>query len=134
MSKIKSICIIDDDPIYTFLLTKTITKLNISDSILAYANGEIAIHEFHSLLASGESLPDIVLLDINMPLMDGWQFIWEFKKLLPEVPKKIALYIASSSITIEDRMKSKAFPEITDYLVKPIEPHTLLQIVENFGE
>jgi len=133
MSKINTICIIDDDPIYTFLLNRTITKLNICDEVLSYVNGEVAINAFYSILASGGTLPDIILLDINMPLMDGWQFIWEFKKILPKVEKKIALYIASSSITIEDRAKARAFPEITEYLVKPIEPQTLLHIAERFS-
>ena len=130
MEKINTICIVDDDKVHTYILNKLIQKLELSDHILSYSNGEKAIDAFKEMVSSNVYLPDVILLDINMPEMDGWEFIDAFRNLNTPYGKKTAIYISSSSITQEDQEKAATYHEVLNYLIKPIEPQTLLKIVK----
>ena len=68
-----------------------------------------------------DKLPDIIFLDLNMPVMDGWEFLNEFIKIKNSLHKKITLYVVSSSIDPRDLERAKSFNLVTDYLIKPIE-------------
>ena len=130
MNKIDTVCIIDDDGLYTMLLKKKLEKMGLCQNVQSYANGENAILTIKKSLDSNGHLPDVILLDINMPVMNGWEFMEEFVKLLPEIDKKITIYISSSSIAIEDKMKATTYQAIQSYLTKPIENDTLINIMK----
>jgi CheY-like chemotaxis protein len=68
-----------------------------------------------------DKLPEIIFLDLNMPVMDGWEFLGEFVKIKNNFDKKISLYVVSSSIDPRDLERAKSFNLVTDYLIKPIE-------------
>ncbi len=127
MRESEKICIIDDDEIYIFLIKKSLSAMGINNEVISFLNGSDALEELIQLKNNSEELPGIILLDINMPIMDGWEFITEFRKINPD--KKIPIYIVSSSIANEDFEKSKTFPEIVDYLSKPVELETLESIL-----
>lgn len=129
MKATDKICIIDDDEIYIFLMKKSFAAMGVSNEILSFLNGADALEELIKLKNDHEDLPSIILLDINMPIMDGWEFLNEFRKLSEDISKKISVYIVSSSIASEDIEKSKTFPEIVDYITKPVELDTLISIV-----
>ncbi len=126
----KKLCIIDDDDLYKLLLKKTIQKLEFNTEITCFSNGEEAINDFIENKADASKLPDIVLLDINMPVMDGWEFMEIFKSLQHEFCKPVTLYIASSSIARQDIEKSGEYSEISGYLVKPIVKNTIKDLLE----
>ncbi len=128
MKKLDCICIVDDDEIFTFLLKKTLMKLDICNEITIYTNGQIAIDSLKHLINTSQILPDLILLDINMPILDGWTFLDEYVKIKDRITKQIAIYIASSSISIGDINKAKDHTEVVDFLVKPINIDTLLNI------
>ena len=130
MRRIETICIIDDDGLYTLLLKKKIEKLNLCESVISFPDGERAINNIASLLDSGGKLPEIILLDINMPIMNGWEFMEAFMKLMPRITTKTTVYISSSSIAAEDRMKAQENVAIESYLTKPLENETLLKIAQ----
>jgi CheY-like chemotaxis protein len=72
-------------------------------------------------LDRGETPPDLILLDINMPVLDGWQFLEEYIKLKDRLKKDIAIYIISSSDNMVDVDRAKDFKsEISDYYLKPV--------------
>ena len=75
--------------------------------------------------ASNTALPDIILLDINMPVMDGWQFMELFALLNPTLSKKIDVYMVSSSINKADIKRAKAITDISDFIVKPLDARSL---------
>lgn len=131
MSPHQKICIIDDDEIYIFLMKKSFTALGINQEIISFLNGADALEELLQLKNNQEELPGIILLDINMPIMDGWEFLNEFRKIQSENSTKIPIYIVSSSIANEDIEKSKSYPEIIDYLSKPLELETLVSIINS---
>ena len=119
--KKKIIWVVDDDIIYQTIVKKLIQKASIFSSHSSFLNGKEAIIFLNNTLKTqSDNIPDIILLDINMPTMDGWEFMEEFQKIKPEISKPIFIYIVSSSIAIEDRKKSETFTDIMGYLPKPI--------------
>ncbi|MFV8327716.1 response regulator transcription factor [Flavobacterium sp. ZS1P14] len=127
----KIIWVIDDDAIYQIIVNKIIQRSEMFSVISAFKNGKDAIEALQNSLKNIELLPDIVLLDINMPIMDGWEFMEEMGVLKPQINKQIIIYIVSSSIAVEDKNKSKTYPDILGYLSKPITTHDLIMIASN---
>lgn len=132
MKKIKNICIIDDDPIYIFAVKRILELSELGENFIIYTNGEKAIKGITETINNNEKLPDLILLDINMPVMDGWQFLDQFLLLNP--PKSTILFIASSSIDYVDIEKSKTYDIIANYLLKPFSRKQILEMVENIRQ
>jgi CheY-like chemotaxis protein len=133
MSKIDIACVIDDDEIYTYAVKRIIESSQIAAKTLFFPNGKLALLFFEEYLHQTESLPDLILLDINMPILDGWQFMDEFVKLSPLIHKKITVYIVSSSIDEADFQKARSYEQISDFVVKPVTVAKLKKIVEEMG-
>ncbi|MFV5701318.1 response regulator [Flavobacterium sp. XS2P12] len=127
----KVIWVVDDDAIYQIIVNKIIQRSEIFSAISSFKNGKDAIDAIHNSLKNNELLPDIILLDINMPIMDGWEFMEEMGLLKSQINKQIMIYIVSSSIAVEDKNKSKTYPDILGYLSKPITTDDLILIASN---
>lgn len=127
-----TICLIDDDDVYQFVMKKLIQGLDRPQvkKILSFGDGEQAMEYITNNIANHSELPNIILLDINMPIMDGWQFMDEYVKLKPRIGKKIIIYMVSSSKNEEDLEHAKHIAEISDYLVKPVTPDELKMIID----
>jgi len=121
-SKIKLACIIDDDSIYVKLVKKIIETKKLCDNLLIFNDGKDGIEYFEALLQnfSKENIPEVILLDINMPIMDGWEFIERFTKIKNKFNSQITLYVVSSSINITDVDKAKSLSSVENYLIKPV--------------
>jgi CheY-like chemotaxis protein len=87
MEKIETVCIIDDDEIYQLFTKKSILRINDRYEILSYINGRDAMQGLQQRLDAKSEMPDLILLDINMPVMDGWQFMEAFLAVLPQIDK-----------------------------------------------
>ena len=122
MKKINSIAVIDDDPITVFGIKKMLNSINASDDIKTYANGKEAIDDIRLMLKNNQSIPEVLFLDINMPIMDGWQFLEEFITL--PVKSRIRINILTSSIDPADRQNWVYYKGKTDHIIdyknKPI--------------
>jgi len=112
----KRIYIIDDDPIYQLVTKKLIEKTNLFSETKAFGNGNEALLYFENT----DDVPDIILLDIEMPGMDGWDFLDELLRIEKNYHKEITIYVASSSIASEDKIKAKNYNCVKDFLSKPI--------------
>ncbi|MFV8225232.1 response regulator [Christiangramia aquimixticola] len=131
--KVELACIIDDDKIYVNLVKKIIEIKKLSENLLIYKNGKEALDYFKYIMETAteeDKLPDIIFLDLNMPVMDGWEFLNEFIKIKNNLNKKITLYVVSSSIDPRDLERAKSFNMVTDYLIKPIELKKFEKIFE----
>jgi len=129
--KLKKTCIVDDDKIYVFGLKKIMEINDFSEEIVVFPNGKEALDYLKSLISEPLSLPDVILLDLNMPVMDGWQFLEEFIRIQNDFSRKISIYIMSSSIQKDDIERAKSYSEVTDYLIKPVKIKDLEQIIKN---
>lgn len=130
MKQVDNILIIDDDPLFLLLIKKTIIKYELSKTISAFTDGLEALESLKDAIHDQTGLPDILLLDINMPIMDGWEFLDLFKPLLEKIDKKISIYIATSSIAENDKLKAKSYSIVKDYLLKPIDQQILNTIID----
>ena len=115
-------CIIDDDSIYVNLVKRIIDTKKLCNNLLIFNDGKESIDYFEALLQNltADKIPDIIFLDLNMPIMDGWEFLELFTKIKPRFNKTITLYVVSSSINPVDVERAKSLSSVTDYLVKPV--------------
>ncbi|MEM0541118.1 response regulator [Flavobacterium sp. j3] len=119
--KFNDVFVVDDDKIYQFLIKKLLASNNIEVNPFFYENGQEALDGIKDKLHKGENPPDLILLDINMPILDGWQFLEEYKKLKENIKNKISIYVITSSDNTVDRSRAKDFDEeITNYVLKPM--------------
>jgi CheY-like chemotaxis protein len=128
MNKVKRLGIVDDDKIYTFLIKKTIEQTNLVEMIKIFDNGLDAIDFLKKNVDNHDSLPEIILLDLSMPVMDGWEFLEEYILLSPKLGRKITIYIISSSISPYDIEKAKSISLVTDFLIKPVSKEKVTEI------
>lgn len=132
MKKIENICIIDDDVIFQLLTKKVITDSQLVNQVNVFSNGLEAITYLKSESDNKNKLPDLILLDIFMPIMDGWKFLEQYKLLQSKLNKTIPIYIVSSSIDSSDIQKSKRIKTVTDFIVKPLTKDTFSYILKNY--
>jgi len=126
----KNIFLIDDDPISIFLTKKIISNANPGVEVSEFGDGDAAIRHLKAIADKEMLLPDIILLDLNMPVMDGWSFLDEFRTLSLKMRKKIWLYIVSSSISPMDIERSRSFRDVRDFIIKPLQKEQLMKIIE----
>lgn len=131
MNKINNICLIDDDMIFQYLAQKVITETNLVKEIDMFSNGLEAIKYLKSAQTNKNKLPDMILLDLFMPIMDGWGFLEEYVSIQAAMPKKIPIYIVSSSIDPADIQKSRMMNSVTDFIVKPMTRENFMYILQN---
>ena len=131
MDKDLTVSIIDDDDIYKFTVIRALKQYKPSQKILLFSDGEEAITFLNDNMGSDEALPDVIFVDINMPIMDGFEFMEEYVKLKPRVGKKMIIYMISSSVSPEDVNRAKSISDISDYIIKPIEPGKLAEILQS---
>src|ERR1700733_812315 len=123
--------LIDDDQIYQLVMRRTIEQSGGISSILQLYDGEEAINYFRQKYNTSEGLPDLILLDINMPFMDGWQFLDEFIKIPFKSDYKKTIFIISSSSTSEDLNKARSYSVVSGYHVKPITKDKFEEILQS---
>lgn len=129
MNKIKNICVIDDDKIYQYLTRRVISDTHPINDIAIFSNGLDAINYLETNCLNKKKLPDVIFLDLFMPVMDGWNFLKNFTVIQNKLAKKIPIYIVSSSIDPIDIQKSKSLGYVTDFIIKPMTKDAFLKIV-----
>ena len=130
-SKTVSILLVDDDEINNFISIKLIKKALTNTEINSCLNGRFAIDQLAEIQRKDPSkLPDYILLDINMPIMNGWEFLDEYKRLNLDPLGKSKIYIISSSVFSNDINKARSYPIVKDFISKPL---NVEKIKELFG-
>lgn len=122
----KKVAIIDDDSIFQFTTKVKFEKLNLASEVLIFNDGEEILDYIKT--TSIENLPSILLLDINMPIVDGWDFLELYKEIDKEKRDRMKIYMLSSSINPEDVKKAESNEFVTDYITKPIRDEDLTKI------
>jgi CheY-like chemotaxis protein len=117
------IYIIDDDKLSIKLMSMLILRNEFCEKINSFVNPETALAELKENYDTITDLPNIILLDLNMPILDGWQFLDEF--ILLPLKKEIPIFIVTSSIDPADKEMVKKYPMVKSYIVKPINAEKL---------
>jgi CheY-like chemotaxis protein len=125
----KQILIIDDDPIYRMIVSRTISRIDASLSIDECENGQIGL----SMLEHGDSTNTkiIILLDINMPIIDGWVFLDQIKANNFYNISQVLIYLVSSSTDESDLLKAKQYGFLGGFLHKPLQKEDICSILTN---
>lgn len=125
MFSLPCIWVIDDDAIYQFAVKFTLQKLGFAHEVQAFSNGDLAKE---ALSDSTQTLPDLILLDINMPIMDGWEFLDWYSQFQANLPRSIPIFMVSSSIDPNDIAKAKSYTQVLNYISKPLTEGSFFQI------
>lgn len=121
-TRFQKILLIDDDAVSNFLNEMTLQDLNLSDQVHVSENGEEALNFIFEHCTNGkspENCPDLIFLDINMPVMDGFQFLEEFEKIPFFHKKPVKIVMLTSSNANQDLERAKKF-NVEGYIVKPL--------------
>lgn len=121
--------VVDDDEVYVMGIKRLIKRANLTEEVLFFENGKLAIDVLEENKDNSDRLPNVILLDINMPVMDGWEFLESYKNIRPQIQKKIYIYMISSSINPRDIDRAKSFEDVTEYLEKPVTLEELMEMV-----
>jgi CheY-like chemotaxis protein len=121
MEKKFNFLLIDDDDIFNYLSKRILLKSDVANSIIDFTNAKSAL----DFIKSTDSEIDIILLDINMPIMNGFDFLDSFIQL---ANKQISVYMLTSSIDDADMIKSLKYPCVKGYFSKPLTTDTIAQI------
>lgn len=128
MSALKKIAVIDDDQVFHMIVKKQLFVSKIECEILKFYNGEEAFQYFKENLNNAEVLPEYVMLDVNMPIKDGWDFLEDYRTLSSSIRKKIKIYMVTSSVMNSDIDRAKNDKDVEDYVSKPVSSQRLAEL------
>lgn len=128
--KIANLWIIDDDPMASFYIKRLAELGELADIITIYDKARGAVDYLLHHRQTLEHLPDVILLDIYMPELDGWGFLQEFAKIKDQLAKPIEIYIISSSGHLKDINRANSIPEVKAYIQKPVTKEKLREVVK----
>ncbi len=134
MASFNSVLLIEDDPVTVIVCDRITKSTGFSKSFNYVENGLEGIN-YIKRMADEENagLPDVIFLDLNMPVMDGWEFLDRFKEIEHLFPYQPAVYILSSSVDAEDQHRALAYPIVKNFLSKPLNKTYLEKIVTEYS-
>jgi CheY-like chemotaxis protein len=124
-----TIWVIDDDDVFQFTITKIFKLLQLPENVHVFPDGEKAIERLRTAVHNEDNTPDIIFLDINMPIMDGWQFLDEYAKLKSGLSRPTTIYMVTSSVDPADIRQANSRGEISEYLTKPMSFEKVRELV-----
>lgn len=116
----RTILLIDDDAISNFLSKSMIEKSGIFDKVFVYSSATAALEFLFGCAEKEIEFPEIILLDVMMPVMDGFTFLEEFKRLDPSKSGHVKVCMLTSSLDPKDRQQADAYPQVVEFISKPI--------------
>jgi CheY-like chemotaxis protein len=130
MARFKKVLLVEDDPITIMVCERIIKMTEFADEVLSCDNGQKAINHIKAIVADPTIVaPEIIFLDINMPVMNGWDFLEEFAAIKSSLHFTPKIYILSSTVDPEDYKKASSFGTVTSFLSKPLDKKFLDDIL-----
>jgi CheY-like chemotaxis protein len=130
---IKTVFLVDDDPMSNMIHQSLLRKHHWRATAVVFGNGPAALQALQAAVVNdASSFPDVILLDMEMPAYDGWDFLHEYARLPQRFTDRCLLYLLSSSINPNDIRQAQAYPLVKAYLTKPLTLASLNQIGQDF--
>lgn len=129
---LKQVYLIDDDPTFNFITKLLLKKISFAEDVVDFSDASEALARLQNNAAVSRLMPDLIFLDLNMPGMDGWDFLDVYKTLPSSFLQHCKLYILTSSIDPSDKSKSLSYQCVTDFITKPLALEKVIRIKEDF--
>ncbi|GHN00811.1 response regulator [Cytophagales bacterium WSM2-2] len=129
--KLKCIMLIDDNADDNFYHERVIKKCNAADKVIAMQDASVALEFLKSVKNSSVDHPDLIFLDINMPGMNGWEFLEEYRKLPKELQSQVIVIMLTTSDNPDDKAKALDLNIAADFKAKPLSKEMLEEIVNS---
>jgi len=129
MRKLNNVMLIDDDEIYQFLCGKIIKESGVTENVISSLDVKEALNHFKE---NQNEIPELVFLDINMPGLNGWDFLEHFKKLNIDLKHPVIIVMHSSSVFPEDKIKAGEYEEVYDFIDKPLTINSIRELTEKY--
>lgn len=130
--KYGTVMLVDDNDIDNFVNRKTLEHVHFAERIIAFISPVSALEYIASTQTdnteSMEHLPQIIFLDLNMPCMNGYEFVQEFQKINPTITQNIRIVMLTSSLNHADRDQSLLMKPVTHFISKPLERKHLQEV------
>jgi CheY-like chemotaxis protein len=126
----KTVLLVDDDHICNFLMHKALKHLGSATEVISVLNGQQAIDLINDYTANSKNLPEVIFLDINMPVMDGFAFLEVYNNLELVDKQNVKIIIVSSSNNPNDRLRAQTLG-VKDFLFKPVTEDKLRSVLKN---
>ena len=110
--------VVDDDDVNLYIMTRLVERTAYKTNMITKTDGNSGIDYLQELIENKEPLPTLILVDINMPISDGWEFLDKYKQLAIE--QNIDVYILTSSVFDIDIERSKDYEFLAGFISKPI--------------
>lgn len=133
---ISRVLLIEDDPITIIVVSRLIQKKQLAKEIITCKDGLEALDFFKSQLQEDEgspTIPELVFLDLNMPIMDGWEFMESFNQNYRKYFPGVKFRILSSSMNPMDEERAKTVPNLSGFISKPLTAAHIELLEEEFG-
>jgi CheY-like chemotaxis protein len=125
--KLKCILLVDDDPDDNIFHQIVIQEMDVTDKIDVVGNG---LEALAYLKREGQVPPELIFLDINMPKMNGWEFLLHYKELAPNLKARVVIMILTTSANPDDIKKAKEIQQVTGFETKPLCTESLTEILK----
>jgi CheY-like chemotaxis protein len=130
--QLNCILLIDDDEPTNFLNRLTLEQANCTRDIRIAQSGQEALDYLHSCGQGRPPRPDLIFLDINMPAMDGWEFLEKYRSLPSERKADIVLIMLTTSLNPDDELRTQSIPEVSGFENKPLSQQRLNLLLEKY--
>ncbi|MAX80491.1 MAG: response regulator [Crocinitomicaceae bacterium] len=130
--KLKCVLLIDDDEATNFIHKMVVNKVDCAEKVVIALSGIKALEYLKHVPDEEHPKPDLILVDINMPAMNGWEFLDEFTQLDESQKGHCVVMMLTTSLNPDDEDKSKTYEVIKGYIHKPLTPEKLEKILENY--
>jgi len=124
--------LVDDDDDDNFYHERVIMKNDFANIVIAKQTGMEALDYLKSKKDNSNTHPDLIFLDINMPRMNGWEFLEEYNKLDKQFQSHAIMIMLTTSANPDDKMKAKLLDNISDFKTKPLTKEMLEEIIEKY--
>lgn len=130
MPKFKNVLLIDDDPLTILICEKMMALTDFTHKVDSALNGTDGLKFLSDKVNNDpENIPQVILLDLNMPPLNGWEFLDQFAQIAPSLERVPPIYILSSTVDPEDQKRATTYASVKGFISKPLSKEQLDAIV-----
>lgn len=121
--------LVDDDADDNFFHEREIKKVNVENIVIAENSAMKGLEYLRAMKSNKDPYPDLIFLDINMPRMNGWEFLQEYNRLDKELQSRAIIIMLTTSENPNDKLRAKTWDFVRDYISKPLTREIMREII-----